>query len=318
VLACRNMAPVSLTALQMGDVGLRPAAAGRLACVVCALVFAGCAGTTARVQPDRVTAEAVADGVSVTQGGQPVLFYRTRPQAGREPWRINYIHPLHSAAGAVITEDGPPDHPHQRGVYWAWRRILIDGVRVADGWVGEGLSFEVTRRMALDRTDGSAQIDARLLWRVPLAGQPTDVVAESSRITVYPLVDGLRRVDLEVRLRALRRGVAIAGTDDEKGYGGISLRFGNGSLVQLAGDGRELLATPAAMDAGASVEFRWPALPAPWPARVAARCTVDGRPWTRWVLRQEPSMQNCAYPGSSPVELPTDRDLVLAVTLDIA
>jgi hypothetical protein len=269
------------------------------------------------VQPERVTAEVVDDGVRVTAGGQPVLFYRTRPDSGREPWRVNYIHPLHSVAGAVITEDAPVDHLHQRGVYWAWRRILVDGERVADGWVGEDLSLEVTRRLALDRSDGSAQVEARVLWRVPLGGALVEIVEENSRIRVFPVADGRRRVDLEVRLRALRRGVAIAGTDDEKGYGGLSLRFAHGPQVQLAGDGRELRATSAGIEAGQSVEFSWPALAPPWPSRVTARCTVDGQPWTRWVLRQEPSMQNCAYPGSSPVELPTDRDLVLAVTLDI-
>ncbi len=261
------------------------------------------------MRSERVTAATVDDGIRVMAGDQPVLFYRTRPDNGREPWRVNYIHPLHSVAGAVITEDAPVDHLHQRGVYWAWRRILVDGARVADGWVGDQLSLEVTRRAALDRPDGSAQAEARVLWRVPLGGALVEIVEENSRIRVFPVAGGHRRVDVEVRLRALRGGVAIAGTDDEKGYGGLSMRFANGPQVQLAGDGRVLRATPAGIEAGESVEFSWPALSPPWPARVTARCTVDGRPWTRWVLRQEPSMQNCAYPGSSPVELPTDRDL---------
>lgn len=317
MVACRNMAPVSLTARHASRSHLPRGAASSLALLVCACALAGCAGPTASGRPERVIAEVVEDGVRVTAGGQPVLFYRTRPDNGRESWRVNYIHPLHSVAGAVITEDAPVDHLHQRGVYWAWRRVLVDGARVADGWVGDQLSLEVTRRAALDRTDGSAQAEARVLWRVPLNGAPVAIVEENSRIRVFPVADGHRRVDLEVRLRALRRGIAIAGTDDEKGYGGPSVRFAHGAQVQLVGDGRVLRATPAGIEAGESVEFSWPELAPPWPSRVTARCTVDGRPWTRWVLRQEPSMQNCAYPGSSPVELPTDRDLVLAVTLDI-
>ena len=309
------MAPVSLTARPISHSYLRRRAAQPL--VLLAAVLAGCAGPAASVRPERVTAEVVDDGIRVTAGGQPVLFYRTRPDRGREPWRVNYIHPVHSVAGAILTEDAPVDHLHQRGVYWAWRRILVEGDRVADGWVGDGLSLEVTRRMALDRSDGSAQVETRVLWRVPLGGALVEIVEENSRIRVFPVAGGQRRIDLEVRLRALRRGVAIAGTDDEKGYGGLSMRFANGPQVQLAGDGRVLRATPAGLEAGESVEFSWPALPPPWPARVTARCTVDGRPWTRWVLRQEPSMQNCAYPGSSPVELPTGKDLVLSVTLDL-
>jgi hypothetical protein len=311
------MAPVSPTAPPSSHPHLQRGAASWLALLACAFALAGCAGPTVGVRTERVTAEVVADGVRVTAGGQPVLFHRTRPDSGREPWRVNYIHPLHSVAGAVITEDAPVDHLHQRGVYWAWRRVLVEGARVADGWVGDQLSLEVTRRAALDRSDGSALVDVRMLWRVPVGGALVAIVEENSRIRVFPVAGGHRRVDLEVRLRALRRGVAIAGTDDEKGYGGVSMRFGNGPQVQLAGDGRVLRATPAGIEAGESVQFSWPGLPPPWPARVTARCTVDGLPWTRWVLRQEPSMQNCAYPGSSPVELPTDRDLVLAVTLDI-
>jgi hypothetical protein len=274
------MAPVSLTARQVGRLHPQRATASALALLAGAFALAGCAGPAASVRPERVTAEVVEDGVRVTAGGRPVLFYRTRPDGGREPWRVNYL-------------------------------------RVADGWVGDQLSLEVTRRVALDRSDGSAQVAARVLWRVSLDGALVNIVKESSRLRVFPVADGHRRIDVEVRLRALRRGVAIAGTDDEKGYGGLSMRFANGPQLQLAGDGRVLRATPAGIEAGESVEFSWPALPPPWPARVTARCTVDGRPWTRWVLRQEPSMQNCAYPGSSPVELPTDRDLVLAVTLDI-
>ncbi len=140
-----------------------------------------------------------------------------------------------------------------------------------------------------------------MLWRVPLDGAPVAIVEENSRIRVFPVAGGHRRVDVEVRLRALRRGVAIAGTDDEKGYGGLSMRFANGPQVQLAGDGRVLRATPAGIEAGESVEFQLArAVAARGPLASTRRCTVDGRPWTRWVLRQEPSMQNCAFPGSQP------------------
>ena len=126
------MAPVSLTARHSRRSHLPRVAASPLALLACAFALTGCAGPTASVWPEHVTAEVVADGIGVTAGGQPVLFYRTRPDNGREPWRVNYLHPLHSVAGAVITEDAPVDHLHQRGVYWAWRRILVDGDRVAD------------------------------------------------------------------------------------------------------------------------------------------------------------------------------------------
>jgi hypothetical protein len=35
------------------------------------------------------------------------------------------------------------------------------------------------------------------------------------------------------------------------------------------------------------------------------------------VLRQEPSMQNCAFPGSQPVAVPTQTPLRLEATVEI-
>jgi hypothetical protein len=260
----------------------------------------------------------MADGVRVSEDGRPVLFYRTRPATGREAWRVNYIHPLFSVGGAVLTEDAPADHLHQRGVFWAWRRILVDGVAVADGWVGSRLLLDVDRPIVRERQDGSVQIDVNVLWRAPVDGRIAPIIEENSTIRVLPVAEGRRRVVIDVRLRGLRSGVAIAGTDDEKGYGGLSIRLANADIVELESGGRTLRATQAGMDAGASVSFSWPTVPPPWPARVIASCTVDGQPWTRWVLRQEPSMQNCAFPGSGLAELPTDRPSHLSMTLDIS
>jgi hypothetical protein len=227
------------------------------------------------------------------------------------------VHPLYSVGGAVVTEDGPADHLHQRGVYWAWRRILVDGVRVADGWVGDKLVLEVGAPATQALPDGSAQIDVRVLWRAPVGEAVVPIIEENSTIRAWPSHDGRRRLAFDVRLRALREGVALAGTDDEKGYGGFSLRFANAPSVLIEGDGRELHATQAGMDAGRVVTFRWPSASSPWPAQIAASCRVNGQRWTRWVLRQEPSMQNCAFPGSQPVAVPTQTPLRLEATVEI-
>jgi hypothetical protein len=220
-------------------------------------------------------------------------------------------------AGAELTEDAPADHVHHRGVFWAWRRILVDGAQVADGWVGDRLELEVGAPAVQEWPDGSAQVDVRVVWRAPLDGRLAALVEERSTIRAFPVVAGRRKVEVELRLAGLRSGVQIAGTDDEKGYGGVSLRFANAPIMRLEGDGRALRATPAGLDAGRIVAFLWPTVPAPWPARIVANCRVDGRDWTHWVLRQEPSMQNCAFPGSRPVALAPGHPVLLAMTLDI-
>jgi hypothetical protein len=280
-------------------------------------MLGACAPGPAFEPSSRVTAETLADGIRLVEGGRPVLFYRHRPGEGRESWRVHYVHPLHSVGGAVLTEDAPSDHLHHRGVFWAWRRILVDGMQVADGWVGKGLTLEIGSPATDELPDGSARITVHVVWWVVLNGHPEAIIEENSLIHVFPVRDGRRRVEFEVRLRGLREGVAIAGTDDEKGYGGVSVRFGNSGKLAIRGDGRELQATPAVLDAGEVIDFFWPSLEPPWPVRVGAACRVDGRAWTRWVLRQEPSMQNCAFPGRTPVALHKGADHTVVLSMDI-
>ena len=258
------------------------------------------------------------DGIRLVEDGRPVLLYRSRPEPGRESWRLHYVHPLHSVGGAVLTEDAPADHPHHRGVFWAWRRVLVHGVQVGDGWVGQDLFLDVGTPTVSEHPDGSARIDVRVVWRAPVQGRSEAIVEEYSAIHAFPVRDGRQRIDFEVRMRGLRAGVAIAGTDDEKGYGGPSIRFGRSEVISMRGDGRELRATPGGLDAGEVVEFLWPSMAPPWPARVQATCSINGRAWRHWVLRQEASMQNCAFPGRVPLELPTDSYTILRLVLDIA
>jgi len=257
------------------------------------------------------------NGVIVRQGGAPVLFYRSHPEIGRETWRMDYLHPVFTVQGTVLTEDAPADHTHQRGIFWAWRRILVDGEVVADSWVGRQFELQGEPPELVAHPDGSTTIRGKLRWLVPVAGMATEIVEESSEITVFPLDAGARRIVIDVRLKALQPGVALAGSDDEKGYGGLSFRFRDAPAMTIHSDTRELRATLARMQTGPEVDFTWAPSSALSAAAVKVECRVDGRPWTQWVLRQEPSMQNCAFPGRSPYELSTDRVLHLAASLTL-
>ena len=285
-----------------------------LTACVAGLALAGCVAAQPEAPVSRVEAVRTADGVQLLEAGRPLLFYRTRPEAGREAWRVNYVHPLHAPDGTLLTEDAPIDHLHQRGVYWAWRRILVDGSQVADGWVGNGLVLALAEPRLERLADGSARIEVTATWSVPLDGRSTEVIEETSVIHAHPLRDGVRRVDFELRLRALRDGVALAGTDDEKGYGGPSLRLRDAESVELASGGRTLTATLARMTVGPEVELRWGEASPLAGRQVTLACRVQDRPWTEWVLRQEPSMQNCAFPGRTPRVLPTVDPLRIEVS----
>jgi len=37
--------------------------------------------------------------------------------------RSNYIHPVYGPEGELLTRDWSKDHPHHRGIYWAWPEV---------------------------------------------------------------------------------------------------------------------------------------------------------------------------------------------------
>lgn len=286
------------------------------ALVLCTLLSLGSAACTTigSFAQAPVAASYGDDGVLLSVGPHPVLFYRTRAAAA-EPWRVHYLHPVYAPDGRVLTEDAPPDHPHQRGVYWAWRRILFQGLPAADGWVGRDLTLQLSEPRFESLADGAGRLHTRAIWRVQQPQGTLDLIEESTTIDVSAPRPDEFQVVVEIRLRALRSGVELAGTDDDKGYGGFSVRLPEAERLDFMSDGVALQARVAAVETGAKVEFSWPGEARSSGLRVEMACAVDGRPWRQWVLRREPSMQNCAFPGRTPVAIPTDRPLHLSASL---
>lgn len=70
--------------------------------------------------------------VHIGWGDRPVLVYHcahVEPPAGIDPknGRSAYIHPLFTPAGRVVTDEFPPDHPHQSGLFLAYTKTEFEG-----------------------------------------------------------------------------------------------------------------------------------------------------------------------------------------------
>lgn len=101
-----------------------------------ALAAGGARGSAAALQGLTATLN---DGVlRIRDGERPVLSYRHHlvhgpAGTGELLARSGYIHPLHAPCGAVVTDDFAPDHPHQRGVFFAWTKTTAGDLQ-PDFW----------------------------------------------------------------------------------------------------------------------------------------------------------------------------------------
>lgn len=256
-------------------------------------------------------------GVELRDGGRPVLFYQRKPKAFEGQYaRNNYIHPLMSLDGDVLTEDFPADHRHQRGIFWAWHQLWAGEERLGDGWTLEDFVTDVTR-IEKNITDEAARIEATVQWRSPrFGGGGEPFVEEHAVITVRPVEAEARAIDFEIALRALVPGIRIGGSEDAKGYGGFSARLRMPDGLVFTAEGGEVTPEELQVDVGP-----WVDLSAPYGERgemsgVTILCHPSSPSFPQpWILRQKNSMQNTVFPGRPPVELPTERPLVLRYRL---
>src|SRR5687768_10452850 len=79
----------------------------------------------------KATHDEARGAVSITQGKQVLATYPLRPEkdANLSVESGCYFHPLKTPAGVTVTEVAPADHPHHRGVFFAWveMRGKVDG-----------------------------------------------------------------------------------------------------------------------------------------------------------------------------------------------
>ncbi len=184
---------------------------------------------------------------AIFENGQPVLRYQygTVPipaslQTGLSPSqaeslrryghpRSNYIHPLYGLDGVPLTDDWSKDHPHHRGIYWAWPEVGYKG-ELGDLHALVRVFARPTGRITSTSGDDVAGIDAENEWRWD---DVTPIVRETARIRAHRRGSHGRLVDLEFTFAALVEGVTLArrGT---KAYGGLNTRLAPVSELRLS------------------------------------------------------------------------------------
>ncbi len=196
--------------------------------LVGAILFAG-TGDFARMA---ITRDEAGQYV-VREGGEPVLRYN---YATIEPGEVlekvaaadkiyararsNYIHPLWGLSGEELTRDWAVDHPHHRGIYWAWPEVDY-GAERGDLHALQRVFARPTGAVRARTGANWAEIEAQNNW---MWEDATPIVRETVRIRAYAGTEAGRLVDIQVRMTALQDGVSLARRGTNL-YGGLNMRM---------------------------------------------------------------------------------------------
>ncbi len=261
-----------------------------------------------------------AEGVLILEGKDSVLFYQVKTKSlnGKFP-RADYIHPLWGVNGEVLTQDFPKDHLHHRGVFWTWHQIYVHDKEVADAWVCKDFEWVVKRANVIDQSTGSLVLQSVVLWESPNVakknGRMKPFVRETVTIKIHRKQSFYRIVDFEIRLAALEKGVAIGGSDNEKGYGGFCVRMPMPDDLRFISSTGEVIPQTLQVKAGPWMDIAGSLGKFGSKAGILIMVHKDNPPpIDRWILRRKGSMQNPVFPGRDLYPL-TKNDLVLRYRL---
>lgn len=271
-------------------------------------------GAILPLQAQRIYSEKGDDGLWVMEGNQRVIFFQSELNDSLPEFaRNNYFHPLHDLDGRIITEDFPADHPHHRGVFWAWHQLLQDNTSLGDGWHLKDVSQDVEEINFKSAETGEGTLTYTSYWESPLAGG-LPFLKEENRVTVYPQANNQRRIVFKIRLMPLVDNFSLGGSKDIKGYGGFSVRLmTDEESVFTLNDIQKVSPQKLAITGGDTINISSPSLQR---ALTIINNTVHSDE-SQWILRQNKSMQNCAWPGSNALPLEKGKSLELSYTLII-
>lgn len=255
-------------------------------------------------------------GLWILDGQKKIAFYQ-KESMNLERGRVNYLHPLYLPDGTVVTENAPVDHPHHRGVFWAWHQILIDGESVADGWMLKDLIIDVKSVEFKQIDQGIGRLETISLWQSSAWKNGREAfLRETTNFTFYPQSGNYWRIRIDIELKSLADNLQLGGSDDEKGYGGFSVRMRLPDDIRFIGEHGEVGPQTTAVEGGNYMNMTGSIGENgdTGGIMIYAHPEMRSSPQT-WILRKKASMQNAVFPGRNPIDLQKDVPLKLSYTL---
>jgi hypothetical protein len=257
-------------------------------------------------------------GFEMKEEGRPVFVYQKKPKTltGRYVCN-NYIHPLYNLNGDTLTEEFPPDHPYHRGIFWAWHQLYEGNRRLGDGWFTDSISLEVVK-ITRQKGDDIAQLRLEVLWHSSVDKDRKPFINERTTITVHRLESGIRKIDFDITLIAMVKGLQLGGSADQKGYGGFCVRMRLPDSLIFTSENGPVTPRDLQIKAGPWMDFSGKFGIGQEISGITILChpSVPDYP-EPWILRQKGSMQNIVFPRSGRIDLPVNKPVVLHYRLII-
>ncbi|MGY5354530.1 DUF6807 family protein [Wenyingzhuangia sp. IMCC45467] len=263
------------------------------------------------------------NAVYFTEGNDSILVYQIAEKSINGQFaRNNYIHPLYTLDGQILTEDFPKDHPHHRGIFWAWHQLYIGDKRLGDGWELENFYQEINEVKQLKTKGTSKSIKTTVFWKSNLwldeYGKEKPMVKENTTITVYPKKNNSRLIIVKISLFALEPYMRIGGSTDAKGYGGFSPRIKLFENTKFTGSHGTVTPNILPIKADGWLDISGPYGQNKTMAGLTILCLPNnpGYP-SPWILRAKNSMQNAVFPhpGAKTTPLYQEKPITLSYGL---
>jgi hypothetical protein len=262
-------------------------------------------------------------GFSITEGEEQIMFYQRQHKSMDGKYtRANYIHPLYGLDGEILTEDFPADHPHHRGIFWAWHQVWLGDKKLGDNWAAQDFFWDVYDTEILTVDSQSRGLRLHVYWKSPLLtdadGRQQPFVKETTTIRIHSAEGDIRKIDFQIELLALKDNMRLGGSEDVKGYGGFTTRIPLPDGLAFTGTNGPVEPTNLSVEAGPWLDFSGNLGSQGKTSGLAILChsSSPGYP-QRWILRRKGSAQNPVYPGRHPVPLSREKPLVLRYRLII-
>ncbi len=254
----------------------------------------------------------------ILDAGKNVAFFQKEAVTSNNGQiRNDYLHPVYLPDGTVITENAPQDHPHHRGIFWAWHQILIDNQPIGDQWELKDFTIDVRivefRRLA----SGNGILQTTSFYHSPAYenGQKA-FIKENTTYAFSQQVANYRTIKIDIELTALADNMKIGGSDDEKGYGGFSVRMKLPEDVAFASSNGLVEPQNIAVEAGRYMNIYGSVAKNGNRGGVLIYSEPANQPGPQtWILRKSGSMQNAVFPGREPIDLKRDTPLKLSYTV---